>query len=525
MGPMSVALQLQILTAKKRPVARLVLALLIISSVLIATLAGWEIWSARADQLRDAGVGTANIARILASHAEAVINVADIVLDDVVELVERSGSGPLDRQRLREHLERTAAKANELHGLFVYDEHGNWLATSLGRVVNSNNSDREYFTYHRTHTDQRIHIGTPVRSRSTGVWIIPVSRRLTHPDGSFAGVALATVRVDFFERLYAQLDVGKSGTILFARDDGRLYYRKPFNENYVGMDIASGPLVSFYRANGPVGTAMLTAKIDGVKRLYSYRHLANFPLIVAAALSEEEIYTDWQTSMLELVGGLLFFISMLVWLGNRLLRQLAIRERLEQQLHMAGEDLAQANMELSALALKDGLTQLANRRAFDAALAREHARARRKDTPLSLIILDVDWFKKFNDTYGHQAGDECLQKIAVILAENVTRQTDLAARYGGEEFVILLPDTDLEGAMVVAERIRGAVHGLGIAHAPGTEGRVTISAGIASFVPRLAPGAPPAELIRDADTVLYESKQRGRNRVCAQQSVPDKVAD
>jgi len=221
----------------------------------------------------------------------------------------------------------------------------------------------------------------------------------------------------------------------------------------------------------------------------------------------------WRESALKLGAGLLLFLVMLGIVGRKLLRQLAIRERLEQQLHAMSDGLAQANKALSSMALTDGLTQLANRRAFDLALERECQRAKRNATPVSLIMLDVDWFKAFNDTYGHQAGDKCLQQIAGVLRTQVTRQIDMAARYGGEEFVVLLPETDAHGALVVAERIRESVFGLAIAHQSSCECRVTISAGIATFAPLRMPPMAPAALIEAADTVLYESKQLGRNRV------------
>ena len=511
MSPLSIDIQLRSLRDKKRPVIRLVGAALAGLCFMLTSLAGWELWSSRASELNAAEVVTANLVRGLAAHAEATLRAADLVLETLVERAE--SNGPMDQQGLRNHLRHLVVKAPELHGLFIYGEHGEWIATSLEHVVKANNADRAYFKFHQTHPDAGIHVGAPIRSRSTGVWIIPVSRRLQHPDGSFAGVALATIRLDFFERIYAKLNVGQSGTVMFTLDDGTLYYRKPFREDHIGKDISGGPLIQYYRARGPVGTAMLTARIDGVKRLYSYRHLDGFPLIVAAALSADDIFMAWRESALKLGAGLLLFLVMLGIVGRKLLRQLAIRERLEQQLHAMSDGLAQANKALSSMALTDGLTQLANRRAFDLALERECQRAKRNATPVSLIMLDVDWFKAFNDTYGHQAGDKCLQQIAGVLRTQVTRQIDMAARYGGEEFVVLLPETDAHGALVVAERIRESVFGLAIAHQSSCECRVTISAGIATFAPLRMPPMAPAALIEAADTVLYESKQLGRNRV------------
>jgi diguanylate cyclase (GGDEF)-like protein len=515
MAPSSVYLQVQSLSQKKKPAGRLVLTLLMLSCVLIVTLAACGLWMSRQDRLQDARIYTSNIARALSSHAETAMKAADLVLEDIVERAESGGLHSSQNARLRKHLERMAAKTSELHGLFVYDERGEWIATSLGRVMKANNSDREYFKYHQTHPGQQIHIGAPVRSRSTGVWIIPVSRRLQYPDGSFAGVALATLRLDLFESAYGNLNVGASGAILFALDKGILLYRKPFQERYIGMDISAGSLMKLYRSQGPAGSAMLTAKVDGVERLYSYQHLNGFPLIVAAALSSQDIYAEWWNSALLLTLGVLIFIAILAFLGKKLLHQLAIRERLEQQLHVASDGLAKANTELSVLALKDGLTNLANRRAFDAALTQEFWRSKRNKAAVSLIMADVDWFKKFNDSYGHPEGDRCLQQVASVLSAQLSRHTDLAARYGGEEFAIVLPDTDMPGAMMVAQRIQAAISALHIPHQGAPEGKVTLSLGIATIAPPNATCTNPADLLKSADEALYFAKKSGRNQVSA----------
>jgi diguanylate cyclase (GGDEF)-like protein len=166
------------------------------------------------------------------------------------------------------------------------------------------------------------------------------------------------------------------------------------------------------------------------------------------------------------------------------------------------------------LALIDGLTGVANRRKFDEMLSYEWTRAAREGAPIALAIVDLDFFKQFNDSYGHQAGDLCLQQVARALGECVKRPTDLLARYGGEEFVALLPSTDLNGATALAESMRELLSELGIAHAGTSLGRVTLSAGVASALPR--PGSSPDELVRSADEALYAAKSAGRNRVVAQ---------
>lgn len=168
---------------------------------------------------------------------------------------------------------------------------------------------------------------------------------------------------------------------------------------------------------------------------------------------------------------------------------------------------------LAALAASDALTGLANRRCFDERLEEEWERARREKTPISLLLIDIDYFKKFNDHYGHQAGDDCLRSVGRALATQAQRPADLAARYGGEEFVLLLPNTDAEGCERVGERIRQALKELGVAHALNPPWkRVTASVGGATSFPAES-GADCASLIETADRALYVAKDSGRDRL------------
>jgi diguanylate cyclase (GGDEF)-like protein len=168
---------------------------------------------------------------------------------------------------------------------------------------------------------------------------------------------------------------------------------------------------------------------------------------------------------------------------------------------------------LERLANVDGLTGIANRRRFDETLDVEIRRAQRTDEPIALLMLDIDYFKQYNDHFGHGTGDVCLTQVAASLAHNVARAADLVARYGGEEFAVILPQTDHDGALQIAERLRERILDLRIPHAP-TSGQplVTVSIGVATLLPTAH--TPPAELVDAADRKLYEAKSAGRNRVC-----------
>jgi len=192
---------------------------------------------------------------------------------------------------------------------------------------------------------------------------------------------------------------------------------------------------------------------------------------------------------------------------------------LERKVSERTEELAEANLRLELLAVTDPLTGLANRRRLSDVLEEEWLRGRRSGQPISLAMIDIDHFKKYNDHYGHQGGDECLRLVARTV-QGIARATDLVARYGGEEFCVVMPGTDAEGARLLAERIRQAVADLCEPHTGSDTGIVTISVGLSTAVPA---DGPPDQLIKVADQALYEAKRDGRNRVAG--SSPSNVSD
>ena len=199
----------------------------------------------------------------------------------------------------------------------------------------------------------------------------------------------------------------------------------------------------------------------------------------------------------------------------RLREEMKKRKKREKELLKTSKKLKKANKKLEKMASMDGLTGLANRRLFDEVIEREMRRAKRKNNNISLIMADIDNFKAYNDNYGHQAGDECLKKVAKVIESSANRPADLAARYGGEEFAVILPDTENEGAIKVAEKIRKNLISLKIEHEKSDVADfVTLSLGVnSSKITEEVDENKIEEFIERADKALYEAKENGRNMV------------
>jgi diguanylate cyclase (GGDEF)-like protein len=291
--------------------------------------------------------------------------------------------------------------------------------------------------------------------------------------------------------------------MFLALTDGTLLARRPFVEAQIGTSLAQGDIFQKLLPRATFGNAMFTSAIDGVTRLYGYRQLEAYPLVVSAASSEQAILAGWYDTAFRsslIVAFVLVGVGLFGWV---FIYQVRVGERVEA-------DLRDAQEALELIATHDSLTGLANRRLFERALDIEFGRGARQQSPLSLIMVDIDYFKRYNDTYGHVVGDHCLAEVAKAVKSCCHRKADLAVRYGGEEFAVLLPDTDIQGAMTLAEQIRRSVIDMHISHSASPNGHVTVSLGCYSFIPT---GRDRMDVfIERADAALYQAKHSGRNR-------------
>lgn len=391
-----------------------------------------------------------------------------------------------------------AATATYLGSILVLNAEGQvTLNAGAENLVQGSFSDHDFFKVHRESPGLGLYVGDPYSSPMHGGSLsIPLSRRISHADGSFAGIVLIDVQLEYFQKLFSGLSLGTHGSLALIRKDGAMMMRQPFDAKVIGRNIRNASTFKQF-ISAPEGSFSDTSYLDGAQRLYYFKNLPSLPFIIMVAKAHSDIYAVWRqrTLLLASVMGTLTiaFIGLSFAFGVQLKRRM------------------RAESELAMLARTDALTGLSNRRKLDEILDHEWRRAKRNNSVFSLLFVDIDWFKAYNDTYGHQAGDAVLAIAAKCIGDNIRRPADSAARYGGEEFIVVLPDTPLDGARLIAENIRVAISKLAIEHTGSDFGHITVSIGCAAWVP--ARDSDIAAILRSADEALYNAKMTGRNKV------------
>jgi len=351
----------------------------------------------------------------------------------------------------------------------------------------------EYFRVHRDHPDIGLFISRPQLYR--GNYAIVLSRRVNDAEGRFLGVVVGSIRFSFFHELFERLNLAQDDTVTVLRRDRTIMMRKPFDLDVIGTNLAERPAWSATNLEDGKSYAGI-GPVDLIPRLYV--RSGTGPLIVVVGKPLDSIFALWRNHAIK-IGAIMLALIVFVLVGAVFLgREIGRR--------------AQAEQRLEEMATTDALTGLRNRRKFDATMEIEWRRAMRYNTAISLLMIDADHFKTFNDSYGHQAGDQVLIGIAICISDSVRRAGDCAARYGGEEFAVLLPGQSADHALAVAETIRRKVEGWSDDPAV-----TTVSIGVASVMP-VAPMDWPG-LVNAADKALYAAKKGGRN-CCVMASVP-----
>jgi len=381
-----------------------------------------------------------------------------------------------------------AATAKHFGAIQVFDAEGKLTidASSLDPVPD-NRGDEEYFRAHLDRPDVGLFISRPMLHR--GAYAIVLSRRITGDDGSFQGVVAGSIRFSYFHDLFGRLRLGADDLITVFRRDGTIIMRTPFDLDVIGHNFSQVPGLHQVLTE-PSGSYSRPSVVDGLMRLFVWRNSGS-ALVVQVGKPLDSILHLWHREALRVGAIMVALILFVVGTALFLAREIGRRARAEDK--------------LEELATTDALTGLKNRRKFDAEIDLEWRRAARSKMPVALLMIDADHFKSYNDTYGHQAGDQVLVGIAICISDSVRRAGDCPARFGGEEFAVLLPGLSNVEAFRVAETIR-----LKVAQWSEDPKVSTVSIGVASMIP--VASLDWSTLVEAADKALYAAKANGRNQ-------------
>ena len=461
------------------------------------------LWDLRQDAARQAEITSRSLIQVLGRDIARNINLYDLSLQAVADGLRRPQVMALSPEIRQMVLFGNAAAAPGFGSIFVTDRDGDLIHSSQLITEPFNCGTCEHFLYHATHDEPGLHIGPPLTSRMTGRQVVVLSRRLTNPDGSFAGVVGGAILLDYFRGLFAAVGADHAGVVTLYGANGTVIMREPYRAADIGVSVAQtssyGKLVET-RNGSFVGPAM----IGTGRRNFVVSSVEGLPLSLSIAVPPEEIYAGWWWKALILGAVVLCLSAVTIVMTTLFRRELEERKRAERE-------MAAVNIELARLATIDALTGLSNRRRFDDVLDHEWRRTTRMGLSLSLVLLDADWFKGFNDHYGHQRGDEALKLIARAIEASIDSMTAIGCRIGGEEFALILPDTTIAAAEGIADRIHQLVAAWKLPHRSSEYGVLTVSCGVAG-TPMQA-GESSNDLFAAADAALYGAKLAGRNQV------------
>jgi len=482
---------------KKAPTRQL-LTLGFAISLGFSAICGRIVWQGGDRDYLHAREAAANLVSSLASEIERNIELYDLSLQAVVDGMKLAEIGKVSPELRQVVLFNRASTAKDMGSILVLDSRGKVVIDSRSPVpAEMNNSTQDLFQVHANRTDVGLYISRPWVA-ADGQYLIGFSRRITNEDGSFGGVVAGSMRLSYFHSLFRKLKFGPQDSMTLLSADGSVLMRAPFDIETIGQSLRKATVFKHF-PRSPNGSYETVSILDGIKRLFVYQQIGPHPLVVINGLSLDGIYSDWWRE---------------VWLiGSIVLALCAITMALTVFLVSALKRRAAAENQLALLASTDGLTGLCNRRKFDEVLSAEWRRAQRSASPVSLLMIDADGFKAYNDTHGHQAGDAALTSIAECIASGTRRASDLGARYGGEEFAVLLPGETIDTACKIAEEIRASVSSLRVQQRGRPDICPTISIGVASMIPQV--GLAPRDLVKSADLALYEAKHGGRDRTVA----------
>ena len=484
--------------------------ILCLAMILLGGITGFNLYRSYADTLETEKHRLLIQARVVDENLSRQMKGTDQALLAIRNVISGVNTDQRDPDALNQQLKMLEAAIPGVRTLLFADQNGMARFSNREDLLGRDVSSREYFQTPRNHPDPAVlFVSVPFRT-VLDAWALDLTRVVLNGNNEFAGIVTATLNPEYFRTMLGSVNYAPDMWSAVAHGDGIQFLMVPERENQAGFNLAHpGSLFSRHMESGNkedvfTGTVFATGE---------YRMMVNLsikpdylpmdkPLVVAVCREMSVITEPWRKNA---------WLQSIMFAGIMLL-SVAVLAIFQRRRRCYLHELEESYRRIEVLSVTDGLTGIANRRHFDEILAQEYTRHVRIGHELSLIFLDIDHFKAFNDHYGHLGGDDCLKQIAAVLSAAAARPGDLAARYGGEEFACILPETRHGGAAVVAENIRQGILNLAIPHKGSSVADcVTVSMGVVSAI--CDAGGSPVDIIAAADELLYRAKSSGRNRV------------
>jgi diguanylate cyclase (GGDEF)-like protein len=479
--------------------------------ILVAGIQAQGLWQSRQQAEERTKLVARDLGNVLAGSIAGAFENIDLVLLAAVDQVRsrRVAVGTSDGPSL-DALNEMHSRTPGLIGLHATDASGTVEFGSEQEVAERLSiADRDYFQRLKADPNAGMVVSSPVMGKIAKKWVLVCARRIDLPNGQFDGVVYGSIVIDGMADRIAgkRLQLGDNDTVAVSTNAMMLivrYINGHQDMQFVGQTRSVPAVDELLRSGAEEGFFSANSPFDQVERIFYFERIAGQPMNLIVGLATADAMSGWrrETAYAALTTAI---FALIVSFGSFLIYQGQVRKLL------LVAELAGSNQRLSDLSTTDGLTGIANRRRFDALLSEEWLRGIRNRQALALAMVDIDYFKNYNDRYGHPGGDECLRKVAQLLRQHVRRAGDFVARYGGEEFAIVCLATEGENARQLVERIRVSLEKAALPHETSPFGHVTVSIGVAAMVP--GDGQRSEILIRKADEALYAAKDAGRNRV------------
>jgi diguanylate cyclase (GGDEF)-like protein len=487
------------------------LFLALLTGAMIGVLEIYQLVHTRQTLIDNARQRNANIAKISAQRLEGAIREIDYIMrgihDDVNGMMPRLINGP--NKDATAKLNAVLLKKINTHpwifGLGIMNAKGVFVSGvdrsgPVKESVGADRSYREYFSYLASHPDEEIHCSGAFEELNTkDIWFAYSRAIRVETRNDLFGVIYAGLYAKQMAGLFGDPDFAKSGAIAVVDPAGILLLRIPKVAKAEGKKANFPIMEKFLSGNSRMLQAITMSPWDDQERICAFHKVGNFPYTVIVSSTVKEDLAQWREQGIYQIAGLILIFGLLIGIALMAGRLLKIKDQLIEK-----------SKELERLAQTDPLTGISNRRHFFELAGRELSRGKRSSRPMALLMLDIDKFKKVNDSHGHDIGDEVLKALCKTCL-GMIRNIDIFARMGGEEFAIVLPETNKVQAQTIAERIREKLSETSVSLPQGDAVFFTVSIGISSTASK---DASLDGLLKSADVALYKAKRYGRNRVC-----------